>query len=312
MSGPAETVVDSAARAGAGPELSVLIPFFRDDPRPLLAELDREGDELRDAVEIVLLDDGTGDDTLAAGVAATVRALRLPTRFIRLHGNLGRALGRNRLAAEARANALLFLDSDMRPDAQNFLSVWLETAREGLPVVFGGFSAPRIPGRPDLEVARSHAARSDCVPASVRARQPHKHVYTSNLLVRREVFQAEAFAADFKGWGWEDTEWGMRVSRRWPIAHIDNTAAHLGLDTPEALVAKYEQSVANFGRVVQRHPDLVGAYQVYGIARKLKRAPGLSLLRRLVRQAALTPLLPVPTRAFALRLYRAALYAEVV
>ena len=36
-----ETVIDNPAwSAAAPPRLSVLVPFFRDDPRPLLAALD--------------------------------------------------------------------------------------------------------------------------------------------------------------------------------------------------------------------------------------------------------------------------------
>ena len=62
------------------------------------------------------------------------------------------------------------------------------------------------------------------------ATAPEKYVFTSNLLIRRDVFDAEPFDAGFVGWGWEDVEWGMRVSRRHPIAHIDNPATHLGLD----------------------------------------------------------------------------------
>ena len=96
-----------------------------------------------------------------------------------------------------------------------------------------------------------------------RARAPEKYVYTSNLLVRRDVFEAEAFDGAFTGWGWEDVEWAMRVSRRWPVLHIDNPATHMGLDTVEQLAGKYEQSAGNFARVVARHPDVVSTYPSY-------------------------------------------------
>ena len=130
--------------------------------------------------------------------------------------------------------------------------------------------------------------------------------------MRRDVFAAEAFDEGFAGWGWEDVEWGMRVARRWPIRHIDNTATHLGLDPAPVIAAKYEQSAANFARVVAAHREVVSAYPSYRAAKLLKRAPLRRLWRPLIKAYALAELAPVRSRAFAMRLYRAALYAEAV
>ena len=156
------------------------------------------------------------------------------------------------------------------------------------------------------------AAASDCAPVSVRRQAPEKHVFTSNLLVRRDVFDSEAFDEAFTGWGWEDVEWAMRVSRRHPIVHIDNTATHLGLDTAPAMAAKYEQSVGNFARVVERHHDIVAAYPSYRVASMLKSAPLRGLWRPWLKAVALARAAPLGMRALAMRLYRAALYADVV
>ncbi len=313
MIAPSELLHQNADWTGAEPLLSVLIPFHGDNPLPLLQALETEAEALAGDVEVVLLDDGSRDASLADRVLAQVERMRLPTRFVRLLQNVGRAKGRNRLFAAARGRFLLFLDSDMRPDRPDFLRTWVREARSGdAAVAFGGFAVEPAAGDTKYEVHRAHAAKSDCLTAAERSRQPEKHIFTSNLLVRRDVFESEAFASDFTGWGWEDTEWGLRVSRRYPIRHIDNTATHLGLDTTEALIAKYDQSVQNFARISSRHPDLIGAYAVHRAARMMKRLPGRPLLRALARNAALSTALPTAWRAFALRLYRAALYAEVV
>ena len=150
------------------------------------------------------------------------------------------------------------------------------------------------------------------MPAATRRLTPEKYVFTSNLLVRRDVFEREAFDEGFAGWGWEDVEWAMRVSRRHEILHIDNTATHLGLDPAATIAAKYEQSARNFARVVAAHHDIVSAYPSYRAARLLKRAPLRRLWRPLLKLTALAETLPVAMRAFAMRLYRAALYAEAV
>ena len=301
-------IVDNALWAGARPRLSVLIPFLGDDPAQLARELAAQSAE----IEIVLLDDGGKDGDLAARIAETVQALPCPARFVRLAANVGRARGRNRLASEARAQHLLFLDADMLPDSPSFVADWLAVAGGDAAVAFGGFSFQRTPIDPRFALHRAMALRSDCLPADQRAAAPEKHVFTSNLLVHRDVFQAVAFDERFTGWGWEDVEWAMRVARRWPILHPHIPASHLGLDTAPALVAKYRQSAANFARVVEAHPQVVSGYASFKVARLIRRLPARGLLREAARLAALSGLLPARARAFAMRLYRAALYAEVV
>ena len=310
MSGPAvETLSDNAAWAGAAPRLSVLIPTFRDDPGALLDALDQPAA----AAELIVLDDGGGDAALTGRLAAHIARLAIPARLISLSANQGRAKGRNRLAGHARAGHLLFLDADMLPDRPDFLARWLAlTAGPGAPVAFGGFTLDQTPRRPEHALHRAMALASDCTPAAQRALAPEKHVFTSNLLVRRDVFEAVGFDEAFAGWGWEDVEWAMRVARLYPIAHIDNTASHLGLDTAAALAGKYEQSAANFARVVADHRAVVSAYPSYRVALALKPAPLKALWRPVLKSLALNAAAPVPLRAFALRLYRAALYADAV
>ena len=306
-------VLDNVRWETTRPTVSVLIPFLRDDPADLLTRLNAEAPALDGAVEIVLLDDGTGDPVLTTRLAAQVRALTLPARLISLSANEGRAVGRNRLASAARGKSLLFLDSDMRPDQPGFLQCWSDlAATENPAVAFGGFSLLQAPDEARFAVHRAMAAKSECVAAPDRAKQPEKYVYTSNLLVRRDVFEAEAFDESFAGWGWEDVEWGLRVARRWPVRHIDNTATHLGLDAAPALLGKWEQSAANFARVVAAHGEVVRHYPSYRAARALRRAPFRPAWRPALKALALAAWVPLDLRAVAARLYRAALYAEVV
>lgn len=306
-------LIDSPGWAGVRPVLSVLTPFLRDDPSALLALLDREAGVLNGKVEIVLLDDGTNDPVLTRRLEVQLTGLDLPARMIVLDANEGRSLGRNRLASAARGKSLLFLDSDMRPDTVHFLQDWLALIRAEDPAVaFGGFSLEQAPRDAAVAVHRAMAARSDCLPAEARAREPGKYVFTSNLLVRRDVFDSEAFDDGFTGWGWEDVEWGLRVSKRHAIRHVDIPATHMGLDTVETLTRKYEQAAPNFVRLARLHPAMVEGYPSYRLARRLKRAPGLGLLRALTRRLAGAAWAPTAARAFSLRLYRTALYARAL
>ncbi len=307
---PTEWIVESKSwRKAASPVLSILIPFFRDDPVRLLRALDGA----TTGVEVIILDDGSGDADLATQVARQVGAMALPARFVRLSSNEGRSKGRNRLASHARGRHMLFLDADMLPDAPGFVADWLTLiAGQDPAVAFGGFSLDQTPRTREHALHRAMALKSDCLPAAVRAEAPEKHVFTSNLLVRRDVFESIGFDEAFTGWGWEDVEWAMRVGRAHPIVHVDIPASHLGLDSAAAMARKYEQSAANFGRVVAEHREIVEGYPSYRVAKLLKRVPLRGAWRPVLKGAAMADALPLRVRDLSMRLYRAALYAEVV
>jgi glycosyltransferase involved in cell wall biosynthesis len=311
MSSRAIRIAETDSWADFEPRLSVVMPFFRYDPIPLLSRLDREAAAIG-GIEILALDDGGGDKALAKRVTAFFKTMNAPGRLIVLSGNEGRAKGRNRLVENARARHTLLIDCDMRPDRPDFLARYLELVAENSPVAFGGFSVDRTEASADYELHRALQLRAECLPAKVRVLHPEKYVYTSNLLVRRDVFEAEAFDEGFTGWGWEDVEWGMRVAARFGVAQIENTATHLGLDTAAVLAGKYEQSVANFARVVRNHPEIVSTYPSYKMARMLKRIPLLKTWNRLLKAVALQARAPLIARIFAMKAYRAGLYADVV
>jgi len=298
----------NAAFELARPDLSVLIPFYRESPVDLLKSLSTRDPH---AIELIVLDDGSACPDITAEVTTFIQTSPLACELITLAQNEGRSRGRNRLTTAARGDTFLFLDADMLPDDEAFLDRWLAVARDKQAVVFGGFSLLQAPHDAKFAVHRQMAGHGDCLPASERLKQPEKYVFTSNLLVRRDVFEVEGFDPNFTGWGWEDVEWAMRVAARYGVGHIDNTATHMGLDTAEVLTRKYEQSAANFARVIAKHPDVVSQYPSYKVAKLLKMLPLRGVLRAAAKSLAMMPL-PTAMRARLLRLYRAALYSEVV
>lgn len=303
----------SAPEVTDAPTLSVLIPFLGDDPSGLVEALGRQDGAEPTTIELILFDDGGQDEALAARVQAAIQASPLPAQLIRSPINLGRARGRNRLARAARGGWLLFIDSDMLPDSPRFLRTYLDLiAAYAPPVAFGGLSLDQAPPRREHALHRRMALATDCLTAEQRRKAPEKHVFTSNLLVQSAAFDQNEFDEGFAGWGWEDVEWAMRIGRRHPILHIANTATHLGLDTAADMARKYEQSAANFARVVRDHRHIVQAYPSYRVARLLQHMPLRGAWRPLLKAVALAEAAPLGGRALAMRLYRAALYAEAV
>jgi hypothetical protein len=288
------------------PLLSIVSPTWRHDPEALTAALAREAGSL--PVELVVVDDGSGEPALIESLKRQIDAFPAPARLIILELNVGRSQARNRLIAAARAGYLLFLDSDMLPDADDFLHRWLDLMERQAPdVAYGGFSVLQVPDLPELRLARALALRMDCQGAAARNLRGVMAVATSNLLVRASVLQAVPFDSGFAGWGWEDAEWAVRASGRFGVIHVDNPATHLGLDPAPVILRKFAQAGPNFALAAQRHPAML---QTPGsrVARFLSRLPGpmLAILTPVLKSAVLVEWLPVGLRATSARLFRAA------
>lgn len=296
----------------AKPVLSVLIPVYRDDPTPLLMALNGESAHLNGRVEILVLDDGSQDTGLTNRITNTIDTLQTPTKAHFLQANVGRSKGRNQLASLARGDWLLFLDGDMLPDSPAFLQTYLALACEQIaPVIFGGYSTLQV--QPDIDTRlHVHLAQStECVPAVQRNSSPARYLCTSNLLVQKSVFSALPYDEGFVGWGWEDVEWALRAEQKSVILHVDNTATHLGLDSPEQLIHKFEQSARNYAHMATIHPDAMAKFSSFKVANALKPLPMKSWLKAAFRGIAKTRSgIPVRIRAFALKLYKSTLYSE--
>jgi len=119
------------------PDLSVVIPTYR---RPTSVKLVVEAtlQQLGPHDEVIVIDDGSGDQTLP-----TLGAISDPRLRVMAQENAGPGMARNRGAGEARNDVLLFLDDDEQPEP-------------GLVAAHRGFHSRRnrcaVMGRPILVV----------------------------------------------------------------------------------------------------------------------------------------------------------------
>ena len=304
------TVRNGRYRA-ARPRLSVLAPTFRHDPTPLINALAAELSVLSVDVELLIYDDGSCDPDLVARIADALQRCPAPARLLVASRNSGRAQARNALVDAACGDHVLLLDADMRPQSPDFLARWLALIAAGNPsVAFGGFTVADDPAAPRTALHRYLARRSDCHGAAARAADPARFTATSNLLVRRDILAAAPFDARFSGWGWEDVEWALRVSDICAIRHIDNPALHDGLDTPEALIAKYRQAGANYNRLARAHPAAMARFPSWRAAHALSRTRGHAYARPVLAAIARTDGVPMLLRHAALKLFRTSIYAD--
>lgn len=299
--------VFSNAKSGEA-RITICVPTWKDSADALLCSLAR----LPGAEHCTLLvfDDGSLDADLTSQLARHTMRFPGPARLISAPKNVGRSHARNRLKDLAESDWVLFLDADMQPDDDAFLSNYLTAidAQTEPSLIAGGFSLKNIRPTDETRLHAAQSSTSECVSAEVRRQSPGRYVFTSNILVHRQILDAVRFDPGFVGWGWEDVDWGLRVAGDYPVIHIDNTATHLGLDPDPKLIEKYASSAGNFARLVERHPETMSATPLYKMAQTLRPLPGRSIIESSALKLAKMRAAPLKARLFGLKLYRASVY----
>lgn len=130
---------------GAAPTLSVVVPLFDEESVvPALAErLVQSLDELGVAAEVILVDDGSNDGTLAA----IARAHAADARFVglSLSRNFGHQLAISAGLEHARGDAVVVMDGDLQDPPEAIAALWSKF-HEGYDVVYA-IRASRPEGR---------------------------------------------------------------------------------------------------------------------------------------------------------------------
>lgn len=237
--------------------LSVLIPTYNADCRPLVERVQRSAERCGVAYEIVVADDASPQ--VAFRDKNRCIADRPHCRYLVLERNVGPARLRNYLVSQARYAYLLFLDADVMPVSDDFIgNYWqaVQSFREAaggvggdvgeLPlVVCGGFVYPRrdVPAQSALRYR--YGIRVEERTAERRSGMPYRNFNSMNFLASRSCFERVRFDLAFH-LGYEDTLFGMRLAEvRVPVRHIDNPVYHLVEEDSAAYLIKIERAVRN-------------------------------------------------------------------
>lgn len=312
---PDTTTIPERAPPLSLADLEICIPIYRYDPSDLIHQLARQRGAARAVLRIY--DDGSNDPALTERISRALKSFPGMVVLMSVAENLGRAQARNALIAASSADWLLFLDADMKIDADDFLQVYQEAAARqggGPCCIVGGFGVDLRTVTPATRLHALQSCMSECLNAATRRSEPGRFIFTSNIFLHRQICLAIPFNNGFSGWGWEDVEWGLNIVRHYPVMHIDNAAIHLGLDEDAALLLKYERSGPNFMLMLAQHPESVKRMPVYRFAQSISHFPLISALTWTTRRAVLggRPLLPARLRLFALKLFRVSIYAQAL
>jgi GT2 family glycosyltransferase/peptidoglycan/xylan/chitin deacetylase (PgdA/CDA1 family) len=263
---------------------SVVVPTFQ--RRDLVTEVVRAlAAQVLPPIEVVVVVDGSTDGSAQA--LATVPA-PFPVRVVE-QPNSGAARARNRGAALASGDLLLFLDDDMiaAPDLLAELgrvhAAGADAVLGHIPAVAGSTAAFLTRGLTEWAVRRRDRLVRDGAPLTAT------DVLTGQLSVRRDVFEAlggfdERFTKD-GSFGGEDTDFGRRLlGEGYRVEFAPDAVSHQRYAvTPRAYLRQWHQAGAAAVTYLRKHPDDVE--EVYAAKRPHSRSN-----RLVVRPLAAVPL----------------------
>ncbi len=231
------------------PDLSVVVSSYQRSTLlgELLDSLAAQEAE-RDSFEVIVVDNGSTDDTHAV-LAAELERNRLDLRPVRLEQNAGAGGGRNAGWRAARAPLVAFTDDDCVADP-GWVSGLLTTARENPGTLIGG----RTDARPDQAHNVGPFWRTQVIHAAGPAFQ------TCNLLFPRAVLeQLEGFDVEtYRGVGGEDTDLAWRaIEAGTEVVYADHARVYhvvgrVGPVKRLKIAARWHDGVGLFAR----HPGL--------------------------------------------------------
>jgi hypothetical protein len=155
------------------------------------------------------------------------------------------------------------------PVADDFISTYLSTAGKNKMVICGGISYPSQLVSTEKKLHWEYGRKREALPAIIRNREPYRNFLTGNFLVRKEILTHISFNKELKGYGYEDTLYGIELEQnKIELKHIDLTAEHLKLDTAEEFIFKTENALQNlyhlyqsdrYGKILKHYIKLVKA-----------------------------------------------------
>ncbi len=219
---------------------SVCIPIYKQTAIELARELSKQAQNLDPIKEILIIDDGSGDNW------ENVNQEILDFKKVKLEvlkNNIGRSAIRNFLAQKATGKYLIFLDGDSEIIKPDFLKNYIEFPVSE--VLVGGRIYSKEPIE-NFELHWKYGRLKESKPASIRNLNPHSNFHSNNFLIDKKLFQSIGFEEKLSQYGHEDTLFGFRLEEgNHKIDHFDNPVLHGTLDKNEEFLIKTELGLQN-------------------------------------------------------------------
>jgi len=237
--------------------LSICIPVYNYDVGNFAGDLYLQAEKAGYPFEIILMDDASDEKFRKINQMIDLKEVR----YIQLSENIGRAKIRNRLAEEAKYPCLLFVDCDSAVASPQYIENYVRFFES--PIVCCGGTVYEDKEPADSTLLRwKYGVERESASVAERERNPYNGFRTNNFLIHKSIFEKVKFNEDLKGYGHEDTLFGLELlEQKIIIMHIDNPLIHLGLDSASDFMNKTENGIRNLYRIElllrEKYPDYI-------------------------------------------------------
>lgn len=220
--------------------LSILIPVYNYDIRQLVYAIHKQLLTSKITFEILCFDDYSDNGISSSNTE--IEQLQNTSYHI-LNNNLGRVAVRQTLAEQAAYNWLLFLDADVMPKYDEFISNYIALLSSDYDAIYGGFTYSNKTPKAEYMLRWSYGRSKEQMLAIKRNQFPYKIVISGNFLIRKSLFISLNSQITQKGYGYDNYFGALLKANKSKVLHIDNNVFHLGLESNLIYLNKIEQSV---------------------------------------------------------------------
>jgi hypothetical protein len=244
--------------------LSILIPTYNYNVDALVKALIYQSLRCKIDFEILI-----GDD-FSSQTICDVSKIR-KSEFVQVYRSeisFGRTKTRKLLSSKAKYKWLLFIDSDMLPNDQNYIENYANAVAEytEIKAFFGGYSYSK--NYPNKERLRfRYGKKREFKSAAERCINPYRNIYSGNMLISKTAFEQLNIVLENR-YGLD-----LALSRELEIQkisfkHLDNYTLHMGIEDNSTFLLKSKEasqtmrSLYEKNLISSKQSKLVRAYKL--------------------------------------------------
>jgi len=233
-------------------KLSICIPIFNTDIRPLGNELNRQIQSFSSEVELLFLDDASD-----VRFQETNRSVGAFSHYIELPKNIGRSKIRNAFLPLVKGEFLLFLDGDSEIIRPDFIEKYLQFIQQNeVELLVGGREEVKTPVSRSQKLRWEYSRKRESKSTEERIKDEKSGFKSNNFIVRKSVFEHHLFDESITTYGHEDTLFGYQLRKKGIYCwHIDNPVLNDDLVDNVAFLQKTNQALLNLQMISQKLND---------------------------------------------------------
>jgi cellulose synthase/poly-beta-1,6-N-acetylglucosamine synthase-like glycosyltransferase len=232
--------------------LSICIPIYNTDIRPLATELHRQIQAYSSEVELLFLDDAS--DVFFKELNRSVGAF---SDYQELPLNIGRSKIRNAFLPFVKGTHLLFLDGDSIIQRSDFIQKYLQFLNDhSIDLLVGGREETTSrPSRSQM-LRWEYSRKRESKTTEERIADRTSGFKSNNFIVRKSIFEENPFDESIVKYGHEDTLFGFQLYTKGVVCHhIDNPIKNDDLVENHTFLLKTKDAVSNLWRISQKLQD---------------------------------------------------------